>query len=112
MPGVEKLPTPVQVALLSLIFNRGSKMSKGKGTEADIMDSRWEKRELAAAVMLRDLVWIYWHFESMRRIWASKPNEVSVGLLNRRDAELALIYPFVESDLKHEALLERNPRWR
>ncbi|MHB8723134.1 MAG: lysozyme family protein [Steroidobacteraceae bacterium] len=112
MPGVIELPTGVQVALLSLVYNRGTGTKHGSPVNDDIFDSRWEMRELTRAVMFKDLVWIYWHFESMRRLWASKTDQTSVGLVKRRDAELALIYPYVASDLHHEAFMQSHPLWK
>jgi len=103
----------VQVALLSLVYNRGPSMARGsdaKKSDEDIFDSRWEMRELSRAVLFKDLVWIYCLFESMRRVWAS--DTASTGLIKRRDAELALIQPYIASDLQHEAFLERHAWWR
>jgi GH24 family phage-related lysozyme (muramidase) len=111
MAGVTELPTGVQVALLSLAYNRGTG-TRGQRVADDILDSRWEMSELRRAVLLKDVVWIYWHFESMRRLWASKAEATSAGLIKRRNAELALIYPYVASDLQHQSHLQRYPRFR
>jgi hypothetical protein len=167
-PGFKELPAGVQVALLSLIFNRGSGNSRpakvpedpklrdpyipanaslgvdltlpkpsvpgltlpsmptpmnsvgqlprlafpaskkprvepSKISVDDVFDSRWEMKELSWAIRSKDLVWIYWFMESMRRIWANEP-----GLQRRRNEELKLVYPYVAQDLRVEALSQRS----
>lgn len=62
-------------------------------------------RELKGAVLQKDLVWIYFYFESMRRVWLTS----DPGLVGRRDDELALIFPYVIHDIKHEAVLQGFP---
>lgn len=122
LPGFTRLPTGVQVAILSLVYNRGEPNPWSRKSEAnpkhgskpgfdDLLDSRWEMKQLWSAVRTGDLVWIYWLFESMRRVWVLEKSKSARGLINRRDAELALIYPYVASDLKYEALRQRFPRW-
>lgn len=66
-------------------------------------------QELRWAVWTKDLVWIYWYCESMHRLWASKSDEGSQGLVKRRDLELNLIYPYVASELHYEAVMQRGP---
>ena len=73
--------------------------------DEDIFGNDWEKKELRTAVFLKDIVWIYWYFESTRRIWAY--DETCKDLVKRRDAELELIRPYVMADLQHEAFLQR-----
>ena len=92
LPGVTDLPTGVQVALFSLVYNRGI-AKKGDAMSDDIFDTRWEMREISRAVLFKDLVWIYWYLKSMQRVWASKSNTTSVGLIKRRNAELELDLP-------------------
>ena len=174
-PGLAELPTGVQVALLSLVFNTGtvhrkegkvmietkqeapatssspsasfglelhlagiasapsprraSKLSFGLeplhlGTaasakkaepepepkmetkeEEDFFGNDWEKKELRTAVYIKDLVWIYWYFESSRRIWAKEP-----GLVKRRNDEASLILRYVYGDLQREAMMRRYQR--
>lgn len=53
-PGMTKLPAGPQVALISLIYNRGPEM----GNEKQILDRRWEMRRIAKAVARKDLSWI------------------------------------------------------
>ncbi|HKD07237.1 MAG TPA: hypothetical protein VKB79_15140 [Bryobacteraceae bacterium] len=165
-PGFDELPAGVQVALLSMIFNRGPGNSRpakvaedrmemrapyipdtaslgigrtltkpavsglalpsgqmnslgrlprltfpesrtaapapAKLSADDVFDSRWEMSELGWAIQSKDLVWIYWMIESMRRVWANAP-----GLQRRRNEELKLIYPYVAHDLRVEALRQR-----
>jgi hypothetical protein len=170
-PGLEKLPTGAQVALLSLVYNSGlthgkkekkvkyyageepigspppsmslglhlkhgefSPAVKEKGLNRDlfgvgplVLDSSktakpepkaepqaatkkydddifggdWEKRMLQQSVLTRDLVWIYWYFESARRIFPDDP-----GLVKRREYEADLILPYVWADLHHEAFMQ------
>jgi hypothetical protein len=119
LTGFKDLPAGFQVAILSLVYNRGEPGSgkskshtKAAGPDEDIFDARWEMGELRSAVLTRDLVWIYWYFESMRRVWLASADKSVAGIVKRRDAELALMFPSVASDLQHEAFLQRNPRWR
>jgi hypothetical protein len=65
-------------------------------------------RELKAAVFQKDLVWIYFYFESMRRLWANSDDKDSQGLVARRDHELDLIFPYVIHDIKHEAVMQNS----
>lgn len=102
--GFVQLPTGVQVALLDLVYNRGESMTGEQGKD-DILDKRWEMRELKGAILQKDLVWIYFYFESMRRVWMTSDTE----LVGRRDDELALIFPYVIHDIKHEAVLQGFP---
>jgi len=87
-PGVTKLPLGVQVALISLVYNRGPSLGK----ESD--DRRWEMRQIRRAVQQRDLLSIYENFGSMIRIW--KGTDIEKGMANRRHAEQALIFPYVQ----------------
>lgn len=116
--GYTDLPAGAQVALLSMVFNRGPDGGKPKdakkagGVDDDIFDTRWEVRELRTAILSKDLVWIYWYFESMRRVWAGSNDKDMAGLVKRRNDELTLIFPYVVHDLKFEAFLQRSPRWK
>ena len=78
-PGVDKLPADAQGALVSLIYNRGSKMEG---------DSRREMRAIRDAVPKGDLKEIANQIRSMKRLWEGKGMG---GLLKRRDAEADLV---------------------
>jgi len=78
-PGVDKLPADAQGALVSLIYNRGSKMDG---------DSRREMRAIRDAVPKGDLKEIANQIRSMKRLWEGKGLG---GLLKRRDAEADLV---------------------
>jgi len=70
--------------------------------EEDFFGNDWEKRQLREAVRSKDLVWVYWYFESSRRIWAEEKS-----LVKRRNDEAGLIFPYVQADLQREAFLRR-----
>jgi hypothetical protein len=101
-PGADALPTEVQVALLSVLFNRGT----GTGHEPDWLhaievDPRWEMREIRRDVRDRDLFALYAHLDTMKRLWeGSGPR----GLPIRRRSEGHLIKPYVDQQLAWEAL--------
>lgn len=103
--GLQQLPTGVQVALISLVYNRGTKPSSSR-IGNDIFNRGWEMRELQSAVLSKDLVMIYWLFESMRRIWVNGTSSTR-GLVKRRNDELKLIEPYVIHDIRHQAVLQR-----
>ena len=87
-PGVTDLPLGVQVALISLVYNRGPSLGK------DSDDRRWEMRQIRRAVQQRDLLSIYQNVGSMIRIW--KGTDIEKGMANRRHAEQALMLPYVQ----------------
>ena len=76
-PGVEKLPADAQGALLSLVFNRGTKLTGSTRTEMAAI------KPLVAAA---DLNGIAGEILAMRRLW---PN--LRGLLKRREREAELV---------------------
>jgi hypothetical protein len=78
-PGVENLCENAQVALTSIIFNRGSSL---KG------DSRREMRTIIPLVAEKDYNAIAEQIIAMKRIWQGKGLD---GLLKRRDEEAKLI---------------------
>ena len=94
-PGFEKLPTGVQVALISLVYNRahGDKMPMG---DPNAYDRYWEMRQIQRDVANQDLVSIYHHLTMMMRLWKG-------GVNVRRTAECKLIKPYILEDLKAEA---------
>ncbi len=78
-PGVEQLPADAQAALLSLIYNRGARMSGGR---------RREMKEIRYRVADGDLQGISGQLRSMKRLWDRRRLP---GLHKRRDAEADMI---------------------
>lgn len=104
-PGAEKLPAEAQVALISILFNRGDDMGQEPDWKtAKEVDRRWEMREFREDVRRRDMFAIYVHLNTMKRIWEGKGQR---GLLIRRRRESALIRPFVDRQLKVDEERER-----
>lgn len=83
-PGVDKLPPDAQGALVSLIYNRGPRMSD---RDPNLQDRR-EMRAIRDAVTRGDLREIAAQLRSMKRLWQGKGLD---GLLKRRDAEADLV---------------------
>src|SRR6266850_1475533 len=67
-PGVDKLPPDVQGALVSLIYNRGPRMSD---RDPNLQDRR-EMRAIRDAVARGDLKTIADQLRSMKRLWEGK----------------------------------------
>jgi len=78
-PGVESLPADAQAMLLSLVFNRGTKMSGA---------SRREMKAIQPLVAAQDLDGIASEIRSMKRLWDI---DKLPGLHKRRDAEADMI---------------------
>lgn len=78
-PGLDKLPPDAQAAILSLVYNRGTKKSGA---------SRSEMKELESAVAKRNLAKMAALVRQMKRLWEGKGLP---GLLKRRDQEADLI---------------------
>jgi GH24 family phage-related lysozyme (muramidase) len=78
-PGVEELPADAQAALLSLVFNRGTRKSGS---------TRREMKALEALVANADLDGIAAEILKMKRLWEGKGLD---GLLRRREHEAALV---------------------
>lgn len=83
-PGCNLLPVPVQVALISLVYNRGASMKDKKGT-----NDRLEMRMIQMAVRDRDLQWIADELRSMKRVW--KGQDIEKLMNHRREAEARLV---------------------
>lgn len=83
LPGFDELPLDAQGALVSLVYNRGAGMKDSAGA-----DNRLEMRVIRELVPMGDLAGIAAQLRSMKRLWAGKGLD---GLLNRRDAEAALV---------------------
>jgi len=78
-PGVESLPADAQAMLLSLVFNRGTKMSGA---------SRREMKAIQPLVTAQDLDGIAGEIRSMKRLWDI---DKLPGLHKRRDTEAEMI---------------------
>ena len=83
-PHSYDLPAPVQAALVSLIYNRGTSLEKRPN---DALDRRREMRSLGPAIAKKDYHEIIRLLESMKRLWVGKNLD---GLIARRDAEINL----------------------
>ncbi|MEO1080120.1 MAG: peptidoglycan-binding protein [Pseudomonadota bacterium] len=78
-PGVEQLPADAQTALLSLVFNRGTRKSGSR---------RREMKALEPLVRDGDLDGIAAEIRKMKRLWEGTR---LTGLLTRRDREARLV---------------------
>jgi GH24 family phage-related lysozyme (muramidase) len=83
-PGVDKLPADAQGALVSLIYNRGPRLTD---RDPNVQDRR-EMRAIRDAVAAGDLKEIANQLRLMKRLWVNKGMG---GLLKRRDAEADLV---------------------
>ncbi|HEX8851169.1 MAG TPA: hypothetical protein VF761_16710 [Gemmatimonadaceae bacterium] len=88
-PGVEKLPADAAGALISLVFNRGGRLSDNDPR----LQERREMRAIRAAVAAGDLMEIAMQLRSMVRLWEGKGLG---GLIRRREAEAALVESCIE----------------
>ena len=77
--GLDKLKEPAQIALVSIVFNRGS-ATKGP--------SRVEMVNIKPYVMCQNYNAIAKEIRSMKRLWADKGFD---GLLKRRDSEAKMV---------------------
>ncbi len=89
-PGVDALPPDAQGALVSLIYNRGGRMTDRDPKTQD----RREMRAIRDAVARGDLKEIAAQLRSMKRLWEGKGLG---GLLKRRDAEADLVESCIPS---------------
>jgi GH24 family phage-related lysozyme (muramidase) len=78
-PGVEDLPADAQSGLLSLVFNRGTRMDT---------DRRREMKAIQSLVVDRDLAGIAAQIRAMKRLW--DPQKLG-GLIKRREREAQLV---------------------
>lgn len=84
-PGAHRLRAGAQAALISIVYNRGTSLVRRSD---DILDRRYEMRELVGAVSrqdytrIKDLIW------AMRRIWLDSGLG---GLVKRREQESQLV---------------------
>jgi GH24 family phage-related lysozyme (muramidase) len=90
-PGADKLPTNAADALVSLVFNRGTRLTDN---DPNIQERR-EMRGIKSAVARGDLLAIAVELRSMKRLWTGTlhhPYDVKMtGLIRRREAEAALV---------------------
>ena len=78
-PGLDKLEEPAQIALVSLVFNRGAS-TKGS--------SRTEMVNIKPLVVKRDYKGIAKEIRSMKRLWIGKNMD---GLIKRREEEAKMV---------------------
>jgi len=78
-PGIEKLPADAQAAVLSLVFNRGTRKSGS---------SRREMKAMESLVVSAELDGIAEQILSMKRLWQDRGLD---GLLRRREVEAELV---------------------
>lgn len=83
-PGVENLPADAAGALVSLVYNRGPRLSDNDPQ----LQERREMRAIREAVAAGDLMEIANELRSMVRLWTGKGLD---GLISRREAEAALV---------------------
>ena len=78
-PGLDGLKEQAQIALVSIVFNRGTSV---KGS------SRIEMKNIKAFVIKKDYPGIAREIRSMKRLWSSKNMS---GLIKRRDVEADMV---------------------
>jgi len=78
-PGMERLPPDASGALVSLVYNRGTRLEGA---------SRREMKEIRALVTAQDLGGIAARLRAMKRLW--DPHALP-GLIKRREAEAELV---------------------
>lgn len=78
-PGIDKLTESAQIALVSIVFNRGAS-TKG--------ESRREMRNIAPMVLKKDYKGIAKEIRSMKRLWVGKNLD---GLIKRREEEAKMV---------------------
>jgi GH24 family phage-related lysozyme (muramidase) len=78
-PGLDNLCESAQVALVSIVFNRGTSLSGA---------SRLEMRKIKVLVPQKNYALIAKEIRSMKRLWANKKLN---GLLRRRDKEALMV---------------------
>jgi GH24 family phage-related lysozyme (muramidase) len=83
-PGVDLLCENAQIALVSLVFNRGSSL---------VGNSRKEMRNIIDLVKKKDYNGISMQIKSMKRLWANKNLD---GLIKRRDIESNMVLSCVK----------------
>lgn len=89
--GAESLPADAYGALVSLVFNRGTRLKDSHPA----IEERREMRQVAEAVKHGDLRRIAVALRSMSRLWTGQlpaPYNVKMtGLVRRREAEAAMV---------------------
>lgn len=101
LSGTDRLPTEFQVALISVIFNRGAALGHDPDwRQAKALDNRWEMRKLQGDVSRGDLFAIYIRLGTMKRLWENDTKQR--GLPIRRRDEQHLLRPYVDKVLNWE----------
>lgn len=77
--GLDQLEEPAQVALVSIVFNRGTSIEGS---------SRTEMKKIKDLVLKKDYLGIANQIRSMKRLWVGKNMN---GLLKRRDVEADMV---------------------
>jgi hypothetical protein len=78
-PGIQHLCIPAQVALVSIVFNRGTSL---------VGPSRVEMKNIQKLVLTKNYKGIAAEIRSMKRLWVGKNLD---GLLKRRDSEAIMV---------------------
>ncbi len=91
-PGFDVLPLDVQGALVSLVYNRGTRMADSPGT-----GDRREMRAIRDLVAEGLVVGIPEQLRSMQRLWVGKGLD---GLIRRREAEAQLVDSAIAAGLR------------
>lgn len=95
-PGLDKLNEDTQAVIVSIVFNRGSRLRDTAGKET-LEKAREEMRELGPAILAGDYNALADEIESMKRLWDGLPDfpgdveEKLDGLIIRRMQEAALV---------------------
>jgi hypothetical protein len=91
-PGLDKLNPDTQGAIVSLVYNRGNKLTG---------ETRTEMAELVDLIAKQDYVGIASAIARMQRIWANKGLD---GLLTRRRIESRIVLDSISNDLAAQYL--------
>lgn len=91
-PGLDKLNPDTQGAIVSLVYNRGNKLTG---------ETRTEMAELVDLIAKQDYVGIASAIARMQRVWANKGLD---GLLTRRRIESRIVLDSISNDLAAQYL--------
>lgn len=93
-PGLSALPRNTQVALISLVYNRGGALAVKDPHPWQEFDPRTEMREISESVRYGSLDMIAVWLRLMKRVWKGSSDEENMN--SRREAEAKL----VDADVK------------
>lgn len=99
-PGFDVLPLDVQGALVSLVYNRGTRMRDSPDT-----DDRREMRAIRDLVAQGFVAGIAEQLRSMKRLWVGKRLD---GLIRRREAEAQLVESAITATERSLGLTARD----